>query len=312
MKYYTKEYREALHNTELVEGFEILDEENVSINTLYEKREREYIERERELHDTPPKKPEDLFSELSLVLEDILVVDLDESGNEVNARHPESMEEWEAYKEASFKRSLEEFERREPFNEKEARECFKINFDIAVRDRWQMPKWVYEEVDPRLIALYYIPKEKYNELRSVSEYNEKYIKEIDEKAEKVLSEQEIPEGILSLLDLQDASLLNIEEHEGTITLEVLYEPGSSRVGKCRLIFKDAEFLENEIDKISVDEEGNSNTYFINQEIYSLGDSYEFHFLLDSYEDDRIEEKYLTIKAKNLETICLEGNDKNLC
>lgn len=94
MKYFTKEYREALQNIGIAEGFEILEDKNIDIDILYKQKEAEYIEQERLVHDTPPAHGNDLFSDLELVLEDILLADIDENGDETNLRHPKSYEEW--------------------------------------------------------------------------------------------------------------------------------------------------------------------------------------------------------------------------
>ena len=299
MRYFTKEYREALQNIGLVEGFDILEDKDIDINELYRRKEYEYVESEREIYDTAPIHESDLFSDLELALEDILLADLDEDGNETNFRHPENYEEWEAYKEASYKRQLEEFENREPFNEEEARELFKMNFDLEVNDKSQLPDWVYKEVDPRLIALYYLPEEVYEKLEKISEESTRRIKEIDQLEEQDLTNKRIPNHLLELLELHDSNLLKIEEKEGNIFLDVDYSSALSLEGFQRLQFTEGEILENEINRLIIDEDGLSNIYFIAREVYNMGDYFEFHFLLDSYLDDEGESSYLTIRAKNL-------------
>lgn len=300
MKYFTKEYKKALQNTGLVEGFDILEDENFDINFLYKQREREYVEREREIHDTPPMlQDDDFFSDIELALEDILIGDIDENGNEINFRHPESFEEWEKYKEASYKRQCEEYENRDPFDELEAKELFKLNFDIAVNDKWQMPAWVYKKVDARLIALYYLPSDIYKELETISNNNEETIRKIYQQAEEHIYHQDVPEYIHKLLDLHDAHLIKIEEKPDSIYLNLMYGIASSMEGYSRLEFVEGKFLENEVDNPVIDEEGFSKIYFVDQEIYNLGNYFEFHFLLDSYEKDLGEYLYLTIRAKDL-------------
>lgn len=299
MKYFTKEYRNALQNVGLVEGYEILEHENIDIDFLYKQKEDEFVEHERAIYDSPPIHENDLFSDIELVLEDILLSDFDEEVNEVNFRHPESFEEWEKYKEANHKRRLEEYENREPFDEKEARELFKINFDIAVKDKWQMPEWVYEKVDARLIALYYLPKDIYKELENLSKDSERIIEEIDQLEEKEPYNKLIPEEIIELLELHDANLLKIEEQDRSIFLNIIYGPASSLEGHQRIEFINAEILANEIGHVVIDENGFSNVYFIAREAYNYGDCFGFHFLLDSYVEDEGESMYLTIRAKDL-------------
>lgn len=299
MKYFTEEYRDALNNVGLVEGYEILENENIDIDSLYKQKENEFVEHERAIYDSPVIHENDLFSDIELVLEDILLSDFDEEGNEVNFRHPESYEEWETYKEANHKRLLEEYENRAPFDEDEARDLFKLNFDIAVNDKWQMPSWVYEKVDARLIALYYLPKDIYKELENLSKESERRIKEIDKLEEKDTYNKSISEEMIELLELHDSNLLKIEERDGSIFLDVIYSPISKLEGHQRIEFINAEIIENEISYVVIDENGFSNAYFIAREAYNYGDYFEFHFLLDSYVEDEVESMHLTIRAKDL-------------
>lgn len=299
MKYFTKEYREALQNIGLAEDFEILEDKNIDIDNLYKQKEAEYIEQERLVHDTPQVHENDLFSDIELALEDILLVDIAENGDETNFRHPESYEEWEIYEEVSYKKQLEEFENREPFDEEEARVLFRMNFDIAVNDKWQMPTWVYEKVDARLVALNYLPKEIYEALENLSDESERRIRDIDQLEEEDPTNKEMPNHILELLELHDSNLLKIEEKDGEIFLDINYSPTSSLEGFHRVQFIEGKILENEINHIIIDESGSSNVYFIAREAYNIGDYFEFHFRLDSYVNDEEESLYLTIKAKDL-------------
>lgn len=84
MKYFTKEYAEALKYTGLVNKYEAIENDlrDSDIEELYRKREREFIEEERKKYNTPPPKFQDRFSELSRVLEDVLITEFDESGQE--------------------------------------------------------------------------------------------------------------------------------------------------------------------------------------------------------------------------------------
>jgi single-stranded DNA-binding protein len=251
MKYFTKEYRNALQNVGLVEGYEILEHENIDIDFLYKQKEDEFVEHERAIYDSPPIHENDLFSDIELVLEDILLSDFDEEGNEVNFRHPESFEEWEKYKEANHKRRLEEYENRETFDEKEARELFKINFDIAVKDKWQMPEWVYEKVDARLIALYYLPKDIYKELENLSKDSERIIEEIDQLEEKEPYNKLIPEEIIELLELHDSIYQSYMDNDTQGLLNDEFDYVIDNLKEQGLIKEDAGVEEDRDDLINI-------------------------------------------------------------
>lgn len=155
-----------------------------------------------------------------------------------------------------------------------------MNFEIAVNDKWQMPDWVYEKVDERLVALNYLPEEIYEELENLSEESRR-------------------NHISELLELHDSNLLKVEEKDGEIFLDINYSLASSLEGVHRLRFVEGKILENEINQLMIDESGFSNIYFIGSEVSHKEDYFEFHFFLDSYVDDEGESLYLTIKGKDL-------------
>lgn len=174
-----------------------------------------------------------------------------------------------------------------------------MNFEIAVNDKWQIPDWVYEKVDERLVALNYLPKEIYEELENLSEESRRKIRVIDQLEEEDPTNNEIPNHISELLELHDSNLLKVEEKDGEIFLDINYSLASSLEGVHRLRFVEGKILENEINQLVIDESGFSNIYFIASEVYHKEDYFEFHFFLDSYVDDEGESLYLTIKGKDL-------------
>lgn len=302
MKYFTKDYVESLQNIDLYDGFDVIDNKdliNIDYDDLYMKREKEYLDQERDSFDTSPLGMDDMIEELDLKLEDILIADVNDKGNEFNFRNPESMEEYNLYRENYFKMQMNEFNNRELFDEDEAKEEFKSDYEDAISNQVFMPKWVYEEVDPRLIALYYLPRDIYEELQKIDKENKEYLKELERLVEEDLYKQRLPEHFESLLDLHDSNLLKIEEKGNDIYLYVRYENDLDINNPKVLRFVDAKFLEKEEINLEIGSEGISSTYFIYQETYNNEDNYEFHFLLESYNDEVSNSAYMTIKAKDL-------------
>lgn len=299
MKYFTKEYRDAFQNIFDFEGYEILEGENFNIDLIYKQREAESVEHERAIYDTPPTNEKDILSKVQFLLEDLLVSDTDAEGNEINFRTPESFEEWEEYAESTYKRRYQEYLDREPFDEEEVREIFKINFDIAVNEKWQMPAWVYEKVDPRLIALYYLPKDVYQELKEISDRSENWVRSVQQAEENDPHAENIPKRILENLELHDASLQTIEEKGGNVFLKIIDDTFSGIDAYSTLEFVEAEIIENELMDAKNFGQDLYNIYFIMNEVYNYGDYFEFHFMLDDYTENGGESLYLTIRAKDL-------------
>ena len=271
----------------------------IDFDSLYKKKEKEYVDQARDSFDTSPLEMDDMIEELDLELEDILIADVDDKGNEFNFRNPESVEEYNLYREKYFKMQMNEFNNRELFDEHEAKEEFKSDYEDAISNQFFMPKWVNEKVDPRLIALYYLPRDIYEELQRIDKENKEYLKELERLVEEDLYKQRLPEHFESLLDLHDSNLLKIEEKGNDIYFYVRYENDLDINNPKVLRFVDAKFLEKEEINLEIEPEGISSTYFIYQETYNNEDNYEFHFLLESYNDEVSNSAYMTIKAKDL-------------
>ncbi|NLM06101.1 MAG: DUF4085 family protein [Tissierellia bacterium] len=301
MKYFTKEYAESLQYTGLVDKYEAIENDlrDSDIEDLYKKMEGEFIEEERRAYDTPPVEIYGIFGDLELALKDVLIGDVDKKGYEYDLRNPESLEEWNKYKEESFKRDMEEFENRGPFDEEEARELFKINYNMALEAKYHFPDWVYESVDNRLIALYYLPRDVYDKLKKISDENEEFVRKVDRLADENLYSQAIPDHMHDLLLLHDANLIKLEEREGDIFLYIRSECYLHTKDPIILKFVGGEYLEKEEMNLEVDSRGYSSTSFSYQETHNKGDHFEFHFLLNTFVDGGVKDIYLTIKARDL-------------
>ena len=273
MRFYTKEYYTLMMNLGMTDMYEPIIEKDYTddeIEELYQKALDKYIEEERASYDEPP------------------VLFVDEDGN------AEDLEDFEA--------EVEEFENREPFDEKEAAEEFedlyKDNLEEPDED---LPDWVKETVDPRILAMYFMPEKIYRKLAEEDKANEEKFEALDEKADEALEDMrgDLPEEYEELMDLleelENAYVIEAAIGSGEIELKLEGWDDEGEEAVFKLRFDEAEVLENEgIEAHSEkDEDGDieSDCELLYSEIYIEDGRPEIHMLFDNNEL-----KYLTFRC----------------
>ena len=263
MRFYTKEYYTLMMGLGTVDMYEpIIDKDYTDdeMEELYQKALDKYIEEERASYDEPP------------------VLFVDEDGN------AEDLEDFEA--------EVEEFENREPFDEKEAAEEFedlyKDNLEEPDED---LPDWVKETVDPRILAMYFMPEKVYRKLAEEDKANEEKFEALDEKADEALEDMrgDLPEEYEELMDLleelENAYVIEAAIGSGEIELKLEGWDDEGEEAVFKLRFDEAEVLENEgVEAHSEkDEDGDieSDCELLYSEIYVEDGRPEFHMLFDN-------------------------------
>ena len=263
MRFYTKEYYTLMMGLGTVDMYEpIIDKDYTDdeMEELYQKALDKYIEEERASYDEPP------------------VLFVDEDGN------AEDLEDFEA--------EVEEFENREPFDEKEAAEEFedlyKDNLEEPDED---LPDWVKETVDPRILAMYFMPEKIYRKLAEEDKANEEKFEALDEKADEALEDMrgDLPEEYEELMDLleelENAYVIEAAIGSGEIELKLEGWDDEGEEAVFKLRFDEAEVLENEgIEAHSEkDEDGDieSDCELLYSEIYVEDGRPEFHMFFDN-------------------------------
>ena len=273
MRFYTKEYYTLMMNLGMTDMYEPIIEKDYTddeIEELYQKALDKYIEEERASYDEPP------------------VLFVDEDGN------AEDLEEFEA--------EVEEFENREPFDEKETaeefEELYKDNLEEPDED---LPDWVKETVDPRILAMYFMPEKIYRKLAEEDKANEEKFEALDEKADEALEDMrgDLPEEYEELMDLleelENAYVIEAEIGSGEIELKLEGWDDDGEEAVFTLRFDEAEVLENEGVEAHAekDEDGDieSDCELLYSEIYIEDGRPEIHMLFDNNEL-----KYLTFRC----------------
>ena len=297
MKYYTKEWYDLMQKVDFTEDLiPIPDHEYTifEIEAIYQQQMEEYIQNAEEMYDEPPldfSKEIEQMEEFDL---DFFIRVDEESGEIVEPHSKEEVIEWEK---ADYEKELEEYNHRPPFNREEAKQEFEERFNVeleALEDTY--PSFAVETVDKRLLALGLVPESIYQKLKKLDkEYNQKF-NDIEERAEKELSKQRIPNQLKNVFySFHDAIILNLKQVENDYEMTLLLD-GMDK--ECTLTFKNGEIIENEAKGKETELESSCWLY---HELYKNKEDYALHILADEgNERSNNSLKYITLKCKDIE------------
>lgn len=264
MRYHTKEYYTlmmALGAADSYDPIVDMDYSEADIEELFNRAKDKYIEEERADYDEPP----------------VIYIDEDDDGFGLD--------------EEEIAELIEEYENREPFDEEETAE----EFDEMYRDNLEepdedLPEWVREAVDPRILAMYFMPEKIFRKLAAEDEANEERFDFLDEKADEAFEElrENLPEEYVDIMDiledLEDAYVIDTQIG-GDIELTVLGwdDEGDDEIRLLR--FTNAKILEDEGVKAHAweDEDGDteSDCELLYSEIYMEDGKPEVHMMFDN-------------------------------
>lgn len=309
MKYYTKEWYYLMQLWGLGDSFKKIPDKiytDMDIQTWYDKLLQKEIASEKKSYNTPPVLhiPNSLFAE-PFNPDDWSYIDEDDI-----IHRPESPEEVRSNLIAQHEAALEAFQNRDPFDPEEVKYWFRESYRAGLRNaRGFYPKWLSEEVDPRLIALNLLPEtscKKYKkELRKAkAEWNR-----LNRGAERAASRQQIPESIREMFQLHDACLQSFRKagknYEMLIRKDGAWQDDQEACMK--ILFRDAIILEKDpwlrVRKYKT-EDGTilSNTTFLYHELYNKDHGYEIHMM---FWTGKAKLAYLTVWCSDV--ICLDGD-----
>lgn len=273
MKFFNKEWYELMQNTDYsTENIRELPNKKYSdkeIKQIYNEQLEKEINIAYEEFNTPPD-----FSEL---LEEIMDEDYCFNredwvvfGEGLKVRKAESKEEVVKSLLKEEKQALEEFENRGTFNKKEVIKDFKKMYKMELKYKYEFPKWLYDEVDNRLIALKALPKDVLNRLREEEKVNKEKFNKIKEEADRVSKQQNLSYDIINNFNFHDYPILSFNKVENGY--EMVLENYESKI--IKVLFENAEILE--LEKLNF-----KDCYFLYDEIYSFDGGYEVHMMIES-------------------------------
>ena len=312
MRIYTKEWHQLsdlIGTTDMFDPIIDKDYSDEEIEALYQDMLEKDIQEERALYDEPPVYDEeewaDIFSEDEFDPEDFLIADINEDGEEFNHRHPQSCDELKAYRRAEYEYEWKQYENREPFDEDEVAEYFEENYkELLEEPDEDIPEWVREAVDPRLLALYLLPESVYKKLRDEEEALQARFDELDEIADQAEDERldnmpEELEGIEEKLDESEYDcVLNAGKNGDDYIIKMIrWDDEGEAQEKYAIVFENALMLEDEQPVVTVDtdEDGDteSDCEYIDHELYYEDGLLEVHLLLDNGANGL---KYVTLRC----------------
>ena len=304
MKYYTKEWYALVQKWGLGGGFKKIPDKDYSegeIKAMYRDKLKKEIEDDRRDYNSPPVCLDlsDRLSEDTFSAEDWIIVD------EVGEPHvPENAQQVRENLERQQKQALEAFENRPPFDENETRSWFRSFYRAELRNaRNFYPSWLSEQVDPRLIALGYLPESAYKKYTKEIRDAKAECQRIERRAEKGREKQQIPEEIDRMFWLHDSALLSLRKNGSNIVMILTKDGKPSGEGEYRkLTFKNAEILEKDPlhprkSYKEIEHKYFSRIYFLYHELYKTANGYELHILFCTPKDLA----YLTLRFS--EVIC---------
>ena len=240
------------------------------------------------------------------------IEDGDYSDADIEKLHQKALENY-------LKEERELYDEREPFNEKEETELFEEMYKDSLDEPDEdIPAWIREAVDPRLIALGLLPEGIYKRLEEEMEAKQKRFEELDEIADRVLEEYEDEEASEEyedfeekLSDMQSGYILSAGKVDSSYEIEIVdwdfdededEEDDETEQAQVRRIFtfSNADVIEDEGLDIEpeTDEDGDvmSNCELMDYELYNDNGRYEVHMLLDNGDHGL---KYLTLSCDGL-------------
>ena len=298
MRYHTKEYYRLFMSIGAADCYEPAIDKDVyteeDIAGLYQKAMDRYIEEERADYDAPPQ----------------MLID-DAYSGDMTPRHPASKEELQQLRERMLALAVDAYEKRPPFDEEAAAEEFEEMYRDALEEPDEdLPEWVREAVDPRILAMDLLPEKIYRKLVSEDAASEERFDALDDEADEALEalRESLPENYQDFMDvleeLEDSAVLQLGMETGFFSdgdeddawLEILMTDWNDQGQEVPRILKFVrpEILEDdgiEIDAWDEDGESFSDCDFIFGELYMEDGKPEVHLL---FENNGL--KYLTLRC----------------
>ena len=268
MRYFTKEYYNLLMSLGNADVYEPVPDKECTeeeIENLYHKMMEKYVEEEREA----------VFDDEDDDLK-VVVNDLDD--------HEELSQ--------LLANALETIQAREEFDEEEIREEFEEMYrDNLGEPDEDLPDWVRNRVDPRVLAMYAMPESIHQQLKTEEDAMEEKFEQLDESAEEAREELKavLPEEYKNVIEafeeLEDAyvTAMMIEDDIFELCMEDFDDDGDEVLWTLQC--QNCEWIEKEDLNVSAwkDEDGDteSDCDFLYGEIYRENGKPEIHMLFDN-------------------------------
>lgn len=279
MKYFTKEWynlMQCLGYTICMKPIADKEYTDEEIAALYDKKLKAEIARDRRQYNEPPQFIDMDFDNAEL--DDFVFFD----GETGTMKRPESIEEVKREYEEERARAAEEFANRPPFDPKETIETFEAVYQGGLEHGYmRFPDWVKDKVDIRLIALDYLPKSVYEELKTEQKKNKAAFDKIEREARKALAKEskKIPERITSNFGFHDGTVLSLEQVGADLVMMIKEDgvPFERETPYVCVAFTNGKIKERD-ENLTFEADG-VQCAWLYDELYKTENGYEAHMLL---------------------------------
>lgn len=302
MRFYTKEWYELMQHQDDLSGIQKIPNRSYSdqdIKAFYQQDLEAEMAQELERYNTPPlwNWQEELLAPERFSPANFL---FEEEGTG-KLFHPQTPEIARIYLESDFRRALEAFEHRPPFDAQETISCFRACYRSKLRYAWKyFPQWVWESADKRLLALDRMPASVYDRLQKEIQAKQQIFDTINLQAEAELSSQDISPELREAFCFHDAQVLKLRR-QGHRAVLLLCKDGAWDNPYTTITFEEVRWLEREPGLVLRCRPGGdgllvSNCQYLYDELYHTQEGYEVHMLLWTSKALR----YLTVCCENIQ------------
>ncbi|PRY82864.1 DUF4085 family protein [Alkalibacterium olivapovliticus] len=267
MRYLTEEWYRISQHTDLHFDMRIHsgaeDYNDALYSRLYKRKEKKFIEFERELYDEDPRfmleNDESTLIPLDAFLEEEGIKDEDII---IYHMSPEEKDH--------IQKLIEEYDSRPPFDEEKCREHFKFIHELKIKETADKlsPELYQQILDIRLFSLGYCTKNMKKQLKAFSKENENEMNRIFKEYMKVQEEESIPHIIKERFGFHDCETIDFIVGKNNVVLLLDTSGGFTD-------FNEITFVASKIIKQKGQIVGSICLY---EELYRIEDGYEVHML----------------------------------
>lgn len=284
MRYFTKEWYALCQKTGLHFCLEVHKDAGVFSEELYQrlrkKREKEIIKQEREFYDFDPRELLDVNGTVFVRADKFL------TGDDIL---PEDtmIYEMEEEEKARINELVKAFDSRGAFDVEKSMNIFNQRHEMTLEDNVsKIPEAVYSQIaDSRVFALGYTVEKIIDQLKSVSEQNEKQVQAIRVACIAAQQSENISLDIRRQFGFHDCKVIRLEKANN---ITILFDTSGEASVYNKLVFHDVYSVEGEH---SVE-----GCRWLYEELYKTQNGYEVHMLFASGENRAIE---LTVTCRDI-------------
>ncbi|MCC5895221.1 MAG: DUF4085 family protein [Alkalibacterium sp.] len=241
---------------------------------LYKRKEKAFIEFERELYDEDPRFMLE-NDDSTLIPLDALLNDEGINDEDILIYHMSPEEK------AHIQKLIEAYDSRPPFDEEKCRENFKSIHELKIKETAdKLPPELYRQIaDIRLFSLGYCTKNMKEQLKAISKENERKMDRIYKAYSKVQDDESLPQIIKDRFGFHDCEATEFMIGEKDVVIRMDTSGGFTDFNEIR--FVSAEIIKQEGQIVG--------SICLYEELYRTVNGYEVHMLFTGDTEEELQE-----------------------